>query len=86
MFRKIRGIHLPYYKQGLIYFTCRNYRELPLDKQEKINNLCMDVAGEYYPALRDILLTDKSIVRISMDSNLSESTLYRLRRKFYERW
>ena len=30
MFRKFKGIKLPYKKQGLIYFICMNIKEFPL--------------------------------------------------------
>ena len=38
MFKKRRGIHIPYNKQGLIYFTCVNIDEMPEEIQNKIGH------------------------------------------------
>ncbi|MCK9477985.1 MAG: hypothetical protein M0R40_00600 [Firmicutes bacterium] len=86
MFRKKRGINLSHDQQGFIYFTCLTYREQTDEVQRKILNLCTDVAGEYYQALFDVLTTHKSIVEISLNHSVSESNLYRFRKKFYESW
>ena len=87
MFRKRRGIHIPYNKQGLIYFTCVNVKEMPEDVQQKILNLCIDVAGEDYKALYEVVTNDKkSILSISLEYFLNEKKLYRLRKEFYEKW
>jgi len=51
MFKKRRGIHIPYNKQGLIYFTCMNVADMPEDIQQKILNLCIEVGGADYKAL-----------------------------------
>ena len=87
MFKKRKGINLPYNRQGLIYFTCMEYRHQPIEIQQKINNLCMEVAGEDYRALWQALTTDcKSILRIASDNNISEKKLYEYRKRFYEKW
>lgn len=87
MFKKRRGIKVPYNKQGLIYFTCMNFKNLPEDKQNNIVNLCREVAGEYADALL-LLLTDdtKNIHAVAMRYYTSESQLYRFRKRFYERY
>lgn len=87
MFRKFKGIKLPYNKQGLIYFTCMNAKDMPEDVQSKILNLCIEVGKENYKALY-ALLTDnsKNIHGVAMDYFVSESQLYRIRKKFYEQW
>ena len=43
MFKKRRGIHIPYNKQGLIYFTCMNIKDMPEVVQQKVLNLCVEV-------------------------------------------
>lgn len=87
MFKKRRGIHIPYNKQGLIYFTCMNVREMPENVQQKILNLCIEVGKEDYKALYEVLTNDnKSVLSISLEYFLSEKRLYRLRKEFYERW
>lgn len=87
MFKKRRGIHIPYNKQGLIYFTCMNVRSMPEDIQQKILNLCIEVGKEDYKALYEVLTNDnKSVLSISLEYFLSEKRLYRLRKEFYEKW
>lgn len=87
MFKKRRGIHIPYNKQGLIYFTCMNVREMPEEVQQKILNLCVEVGKEDYKALYEVLTNDnKSVLSISLEYFLSEKRLYRLRKEFYEKW
>lgn len=87
MFRKRRGIHIPYNKQGLIYFICVNVKDMPEDVQQRILNLCIEVAGEDYKALYEVVTNDKkSILSISLEYFLNEKKLYRLRKEFYEKW
>ncbi len=87
VFRKRRGIHIPYNKQGLIYFTCVNVKDMPEAVQQKILNLCIEVGKEDYKALYEVVTNDKkSILSISLEYYLSEKKLYRLRKEFYEKW
>lgn len=87
MFKKRRGIKLPYNEQGLIYFTCMNIKYLSEEEQQKILNLCREVAGEYAEALY-IMLTDdtKNVHAVALQHYTSESQLYRYRNKFYDRY
>ena len=87
LFRKRRGIHIPYNKQGLIYFTCVNVKDMPQEVQQKILNLCIEVAGEDYKALYEVVTNDKkSVLSISLEYFINEKRLYRLRKEFYEKW
>lgn len=87
MFKKRRGIHIPYNRQGLIYFVCMNIKDMPPDVQDKILNLCMEVAGADYNALYEVVTNDaESILSISLKYYINEKRLYRLRKEFYERW
>lgn len=87
MFKKRRGIHIPYNKQGLIYFTCMNVKDMSEDIQQKILNLCIEVGGEHYEALYTLLTDDtKNIHGVSMEFYISETQLYYYRKKFYEKW
>ncbi len=87
MFRKRRGIHIPYNKQGLIYFICVNVKDMPQEVQQKILNLCVEVAGEDYKALYEVVTNDKkSVLSISLEYFINEKRLYRLRKEFYEKW
>lgn len=88
MFKKRRGIKLPYNKQGFIYFTCVNIDDMPDDIQNKIHNLCYDIGGDDYAEALFAVVTNstKSIRALSMEHHISEMSLYRLRKKFYESW
>lgn len=87
MFKKRRGIHIPYNKQGLIYFTCMNANDMPEDVRRKILNLCIEVSGEHYKALYAVLTDDtKNIHSVAMEFHISETQLYLYRKNFYEKW
>lgn len=87
MFKKRRGIHLPYNKQGLIYFTCVNYDDMPDDVRKKIRTLCIDVGNEHANALFDLVTdSEKNIRDVAGEYHISETQLYYYRRKFYENW
>ena len=87
MFKKKRGIKIPYNKQGLIYFTCMNIKNQPEETQEKIKTLCRNVAGEHNDALFAMLTDDtKNANAVAMKYYISESQLYLYRKRFYEAW
>lgn len=87
MFKKRRGIHISYNKQGLIYFICMNINDMPEDVQQSILKLCIKVSGRYYKALYTILTDDtKNIHNVAMNYNISETQLYLYRKNFYEEW
>lgn len=87
MFKKRRGIHIPYNKQGLIYFTCMDVKNQPPEMQDKILNLCMDVGEEDWQALYE-LVTDstQSVTALALKYFINEKRLYKLRKEFYESW
>ncbi|MEG1492328.1 MAG: hypothetical protein RR394_08745 [Oscillospiraceae bacterium] len=85
-FRKLRGVSLPYEKQGQIYFTCVNYADAPIYTQTKIDKLCKCAGGEYSSALRELLISGKTVPEVAMKHYLSEDTLARARRSFYKLW
>jgi|GEM_PF-343595 len=85
-FRKLRSVALTEEKQGLIRFTCLTYREQPEWIQQKIDLLCDECGGEYSAALREVMCTRRSMVVISQQYFVSENTLCRARRRFYESW
>lgn len=87
MFKKRRGIRLPYNKQGLIYFTCMNINDMPENIQQKVLNLCVEVGQQDYKALYELLTNDnKSVLSISHEYFLNEKLLYKMRKEFYEKW
>lgn len=88
MFKKRRGIRLPYHKQGLVFFTCLGVKDMPESDREKIKAICLEVAGEEYAdALYEFVTTDDkfSVDGIALRHHTSSSQLYKLRSKFYSR-
>lgn len=87
MFKKRRGVHVPYNKQGLIYFTCVNYKDMPEEVQRKILNMCMEIGGGDYRALFELVTNDsKSVLSVSLEYFINEKRLYKMRKAFYENW
>ena len=86
MFKKRRGIRLSYNRQGLIYFVCINYYDMPKGIQAHIRALCEEVGKEYFDALFDVITSEKKMYQIAMEYFVSESLLYELRKKFYEKF
>ena len=87
LFKKKRGIHIPYNKQGLIYFTCMNVADMPEDIQQKISNLCIDIGKEHNKALYELLTNDrKTVLSISLEHYIDQNKLCDMRKKFYESW
>ena len=85
-FRKLQGVQLTEEKQGFIRYMCLNEESLPTRMREKIRRHCDTVGGAYTDALWEAMCTNRSIRAIAMDHYISESLLYRLRKKFYESW
>lgn len=85
-FKKLRGVALPEEKQGLIRYSCLTYKEQPKHIQNKIQRLCREVGGAYQAALWEVMCSKSSITSIAMAHHVSETVLYELRRRFYERW
>jgi hypothetical protein len=87
MFKKRRGIHIPYSKQGLIYFTCVNAKDMPDDVQAKIERLCKDIGKEHSDVLYKVVTdSNRSIRSLSVEYHISETQLYHYRKLFYEAW
>ena len=85
-FKKCRSIRLSYERQGLIFFTCRTYRDQPPAVQRKILRLCQQASRENPYALYLMLVTGQSPCRLAQDFHLAENTLYQARKRFYESW
>ena len=85
-FRKLRGVSLPEEQQGLIRYICLNYDRAPERTREKIRRLCDTCGGAASEALWEVMCTKRSITAIAQAHYVSESTLYRARKHFYESW
>ena len=80
------SIRLPYKKQGLIFFICRNYYILPSNLKEKIKLQCEVIGGDDSTALFEVVTSDHSINSIALKYYTHEKKLYYLRKRFYEEW
>lgn len=85
-FKRLRGVPLPYERQGQIYFTCRNYTTERKYIRDKIDRLCVSAGGEYAPALKELLLSGRSTREVALRWHVTEETLNRCRRRFYVEW
>ena len=83
-FRYKPSIDQPVETQGIIYWTSRNYRRLPEEKQRMIRALCESSGGEYAEAVLEFVTTDKGATAISMRHNMSRETLDRAVKRYYE--
>lgn len=87
IFKKRRGIKLSYDEQGLIHFVCVNYRKLPDIVLRKITRLCDEVGNEHAEVLFEVVTNSKKTIReLAIENHISERSLYRYRKKFYEEW
>lgn len=87
IFRKLRGVNIPYREQGMIWFTCVNYDRQPKKTKEKIQRMCKTYGGEYEQALFILLTRENvSIPWIEQNYYVSARTLYRRRKDFFEHW
>lgn len=88
-FRKIRGIRVPYERQGMIFFTLATYDTQPDNVRRKIDGLIRTVCKEdpiYIAAMRDWLIKQERWELVSLRIGVNEGTLLRYRRKLYELW
>ena len=85
MVKKRRGIKLPYNKQGLIYFTCINEKDMSDEDKEKLKKICMEVAGEEYAEALYAMVTDDklNVDGVARRYHTSATRLYKRRQKFY---
>ena len=71
-------------RQGLIFYICRCYEDLPQRKRDILDGFYRRIGGEHEAALRALMATDDSFAKICLDNYIgSETTLKRLRLKFY---
>lgn len=89
-FRKMRGIKLPYRRQGQIYFTLLNYDSQPVEVRRRIDAKLREAAGgdaAYEAALRRWVIREgESLTVIAQRYGVSERQMYYLRKKLYESW
>lgn len=86
VFRFKQGIKVSYKRQGYIYFTSLRYDELDEDKQRKIRKLCRECGGVHSKALFKAVTTETPDDLICDTHYIGKSTLYRMKREYYERF
>ena len=84
--RKLRGVRVSRNRQGFIRYACLTYDEQPKGMRNKIDRLLCECGGSYCAALREVMCGEDSITAIALRHYVSESTLYRMRKNFYESW
>ena len=88
-FRRMSGIRLPYRRQGLIYFTLLSYEDMGKAGKKRIDAKLLEAAyGEeaFAAALRDWCCGKMTVQAAAIAHGVSESTLYRARKRLYEAW
>ena len=85
-FKKMRGVKKPEEEQGLIFYTCLNYKKQPHHIKRKIDDLCITQGGDKAEALREWLITGCDATYVSQKHHWSESALYAARRRFFNSW
>ena len=86
MFRIKKSVAVSPNRQGYIYFKSLLYPELPRHQQQTIIDLCRECGGEYYVALFQFVTTDEGAMAICIRHHLSQSTLERVVKKYYEQF
>lgn len=71
-------------KQGLIFYICRCYNDLPPHKREVLDSLFREIGGVNEAALRAVMTSDDSFNKICIEHYIaSHTTLVRLRNRFF---
>lgn len=93
LFRKLKGVKLPYVRQACIYYTCLDFKNQEEATREKIQSLCDEVSeeigdNEYDRKALFEFLTNQYINAsgVAQKYYLSEKKLYKMRIEFFERW
>ena len=84
-FHPLRIEGVPEAQQGLIFYLCLCYKHLPEHKRHILDEYYERIGKQHAAALRAMMQTDESFVKICMDNYIaSQTTLNRLRNKFYK--
>ena len=88
-FREIRGIGVSYAKQGKIFFTLADYKNLPKGQRDRIDELIRKAAKgdeSYIGAVRDWLLFEVPFDTARMRHYVNGATMVKIRKRIYEMW
>lgn len=85
IFRYRSSANVPYDRQGLIWFTIRNYAELPDEKKRMVEKTCKAAAGRNWRALLEYMTSEKSAKEVAKEHYIaSETTIHRAMRRIME--
>ena len=84
MYRYKKSVGGSYQRQGYIYFTSLQYRNLPEWRREKLRELCKRAGGEHWEALLEYMTTETTPESVCQRFYLSRSTLHRIVRTYYK--
>ncbi len=84
VFRVSKKCSKSYNEQGYIYFLSKQYNNLPLIQQMDIDEHCKNVGKAYAEALKEYVTTDISATAVCIKHYVSESTLRRIVRRYYD--
>ena len=80
------SVNRSYNEQIDCYAACINYKKQPPMVKRKIDRLIDSVGGGNAPALREYMTTDADFRYVCSHFYISDSTLDRLRKRFYSQW
>lgn len=80
------GIRKSYDEQGEIFFRCRRYASQGKTVRRRVDEMIHRAGGEYANALREYLLTNAGWVEVCQKWYISDRTLQRIVRRFFELW
>ena len=86
IFRYKKSVRLKAERQMYIYAVSRLYKELSERNRKTIRELCNECGAEYSAALFEFVTTDTTATALEFKYHLSKPTLYRIVKKYYERF
>ena len=85
----MRSVKIPYKRQGLIYFLGLNFDVQDETTKDKILKLCGEVGGVHSAALLEVVrrgAMGPEFSEVAKRHFMDEGALYKLRRRYYERF
>ena len=85
-FKWLRSVRKSHDEQAMIFYTCATFELQSAATRRKIERLCVKAAAEYSDALLEFLTTKADFRYICTKYAIGDSTLDRVRKRFYELW
>ena len=83
-FRYVPSCNLSYRQQGLVWFKAQAYKRLENAEKAKLRAACREAGGEYDAAIFEYMTTTASWRYVCEKHHISDATLQRVRKRFYE--